>query len=592
MKYLLKPYLLVMLLPSVLFGQVERPNSHLPNFHGHHLHIESVSDSDINIEALSASYFYQNPNIEIKLSKSKVSLGGVHRSYKLIYKGYPIEPVTISVHENIDGSVDIDYPEIPLEEADFTAPQESVFILRHSLKANISENIGYVWIISNNKLEKVRKSIHKGVNGICYHVLDNASKQIVLNQQQHSKDTTAYGMVFYPDPITSAHTFYAPPYIDSADFDTPELNAERVLKSFPVIYEDNLFKLENSSVILKDFAHPFLGIPTSGDGQFNYTRADTNFESVNAFFHINNFKSQILALNYNLPNFQVIVDPHASNSDYSFYLPWSKEVYLGKGGVDDAEDADVIVHEFGHAIIDAANMDNDNYTKERTSLNEAICDYFAASYTKDIDDWGKEKVFNWDGNNPPWIGRSATSTKDYEQADVANTNDIYEHTDIVVSCLMELDNVVGYENTMKIVLETLYRLKSWNSYRDFAYTMLESDRYLNGGVNYNAIVVAFRRRNVLPETVSIIENGVTSEKIELELYSTLDFAKGGAALLKSTHSILEYALISIDGKTNCQAETVNTRELKISSSQLDSGVYLLLVRLQNGFEKQFKLIRF
>ena len=49
----------------------------------------------------------------------------------------------------------------------------------------------------------------------------------------------------------------------------------------------------------------------------------------------------------------VPIDVHCISDDNSFYSTADDALHMGDGGVDDAEDADVIVHEFGHATQDA-----------------------------------------------------------------------------------------------------------------------------------------------------------------------------------------------------------------------------------------------
>jgi hypothetical protein len=43
------------------------------------------------------------------------------------------------------------------------------------------------------------------------------------------------------------------------------------------------------------------------------------------------------------------IDVHCIGDDNSFYSPTDNALHMGDGGVDDAEDADVVIHEFGHA---------------------------------------------------------------------------------------------------------------------------------------------------------------------------------------------------------------------------------------------------
>ncbi|MEP7055624.1 MAG: M36 family metallopeptidase, partial [Actinomycetota bacterium] len=53
---------------------------------------------------------------------------------------------------------------------------------------------------------------------------------------------------------------------------------------------------------------------------------------------------------------------------------------FGKGGVDDAEDAEVIVHEYGHAVHDA-QVPGFGSTLESGSIGEAWGDYLAVTVT-------------------------------------------------------------------------------------------------------------------------------------------------------------------------------------------------------------------
>ena len=56
---------------------------------------------------------------------------------------------------------------------------------------------------------------------------------------------------------------------------------------------------------------------------------------------------------------------------------------FGKGGVDDAEDADVILHEYGHAIQDA-QVFGFGSSPEAGAIGEGFSDYWAATVTQTI----------------------------------------------------------------------------------------------------------------------------------------------------------------------------------------------------------------
>jgi hypothetical protein len=84
------------------------------------------------------------------------------------------------------------------------------------------------------------------------------------------------------------------------------------------------------------------------------------------------------------------VDPHGLNgADISHYVPNATGtgfIAFGEGGVDDAEDADIILHEYGHAIQD--NQAPKVYSSslfcntEASAMAEGFGDYWQASNTR------------------------------------------------------------------------------------------------------------------------------------------------------------------------------------------------------------------
>ena len=77
-----------------------------------------------------------------------------------------------------------------------------------------------------------------------------------------------------------------------------------------------------------------------------------------AYFQINRAESYIQSLGFGDATANGIDDraqvavADAFKDDNSFYSPATRKIKYGSGGVDDAEDADVILHEYGHAIQD------------------------------------------------------------------------------------------------------------------------------------------------------------------------------------------------------------------------------------------------
>ena len=88
--------------------------------------------------------------------------------------------------------------------------------------------------------------------------------------------------------------------------------------------------------------------------QYDYDRSQDAFEETVAYAAIT--RVQRSYVDFGLPGIfdhPLAINVHCNNDDNSFYSGVDEALHMGDGGVDDAEDADVIVHEFGHATQDA-----------------------------------------------------------------------------------------------------------------------------------------------------------------------------------------------------------------------------------------------
>src|SRR5262249_21690305 len=86
---------------------------------------------------------------------------------------------------------------------------------------------------------------------------------------------------------------------------------------------------------------------------FNYTRNDDHFEEVEAYYHLDRAQTRIQGLGFTDVNNRVqVAVVNAGNQDNSFYSASNQQLSFGAGGVDDAEDGDIVLHEYGHSIQD------------------------------------------------------------------------------------------------------------------------------------------------------------------------------------------------------------------------------------------------
>lgn len=121
----------------------------------------------------------------------------------------------------------------------------------------------------------------------------------------------------------------------------------------------------------------------SSTNTFVYTRKQDQFEQVMGYFWVNQAQEYLQSLGFGstLPgivkqSFDVKIDQYGGDNSYQTDKPY--RIRLGKGGVDDAEDAEVIVHEYGHAV-HASQVPGYGTSLDAGSIGEAFGDYFGVS---------------------------------------------------------------------------------------------------------------------------------------------------------------------------------------------------------------------
>jgi hypothetical protein len=321
---------------------------------------------------------------------------------------------------------------------------------------------------------------------------------------QPGKDSTVTAYVFVPDPLTSARHPYEFPYVDDNDSGIPALDAQRFQKPLTVSYDSTGFYLSDSFLTIDDqLSPPYLNNFVADTNVFNFSRGDHHFEDVNAFFNIHEYNKHLRALGFSkLGKRDLTVDPHALDGEDNSYFDTNADsstmILFGTGGIYDAQDADVIWHEYTHFISYDANLNNGaNMDDERLAVEEGSCDYIAASYSKYLSDYNWEKVYNWDGNTSSWHGRSCASTKVYP-TDYQGGNK-YNNCEIWSAALMESWDVIGRDKMDKLLYTSLYNFGNNSKMRDCAVIMLQMDSLLYGGVHVNTLASRFHWHGLLPD---------------------------------------------------------------------------------------------
>ena len=133
---------------------------------------------------------------------------------------------------------------------------------------------------------------------------------------------------------------------------------------------------------------------------FSYNRHDDEFEQTMAYYWITEAQKYIQSLGFgsvlrpvNMQSQKVRLNQLGYDNSFATTTPIT-ELRFGKGGVDDAEDAEVILHEYGHAIHFSQNFD---FGGEGGAISEGFGDYWAVTVSDHISPTPDEPcVADWD----------------------------------------------------------------------------------------------------------------------------------------------------------------------------------------------------
>ena len=238
------------------------------------------------------------------------------------------------------------------------------------------------------------------------------------------------------------------------------------------------------------------------DLKFIFTRKQRAFKEVMVYFHIDRVQRYIQSLGFaNVLNHPIGVNIDGQRDDNSHYSPITKSLTFGTGGVDDAEDAEIILHEYGHAVQDD-QVPGWGEAPEGGAMGEGFGDYLAASFFSDVKPAKlKPTIGNWDavaysGDDPPCL-RRLDSNKKYPKD---KTGEVHDDGEIWSACLWEIRGALGRKTTDKLVIAHHVLLSRFAQFKDAVRALIAADKQMNHGANETVIRNIFVRRGILPNT--------------------------------------------------------------------------------------------
>ncbi|MEX2596253.1 MAG: hypothetical protein WEC59_04920 [Salibacteraceae bacterium] len=451
-------------------------------------------------------------DFQIKPFHHASSLTANHSSYQIMVDSILIHRAIIKWSRYNDQREFLSYPILP-DEAKFLRSSSSQLDME-SIKeltepGEIILKKELQWFLTDEGFEK-RWRLETSRNGQLNEIILDKNLEIEkrIDLTLYDKpDSVVTINIYRPDPVTRAEDEYGGTYIDANDAANQSLidAMDKATIELRWNVEKGLWELLSDHAKADDFSgedgsqNPSIAPPTflkPHEDSLQINRSHPYFEYYNAFYHINQTQQFLNNLGFkNLVDYPLPFDAHASLNDQSSFSPSDTlpQLRFGDGGVDDAEDADVIIHEYGHAISYSA-APNTNFGSERSALDEGFCDYLALSYARRITDYNRNNIFNWDGHNEFWDGRSLTNDRTYP---TDKQNDIYADGLLWTSALAEISDYIGLETTDQIMINSLFDWYPNMKLSDATRLFMRSDTLLNDAANSEIASIIFCNRGLL-----------------------------------------------------------------------------------------------
>lgn len=537
----------------------------------------ALAKQNIDLSQLVKQYLLDNltelklSNVDLELVHTYQSLVGTHYQFTETYLGTKVYQANVKIAVNSYGQV-------------INIVSDLVDLRNISLPTSaISTN--QIWAFNGAKLVVANKQIVG--NKEQYFDVDNQLLFENIKSLKAGKDTNALVKIFNPDPLTTARSQYVAPYLNFNKLDTPSLNNERkdLILNLKLDSIGN-FVAENDYVLVKDvmgpIAEPF--VVRYKDSLLVKRNTDI-FKQEMALYHINQYQNYIQSLGFkNLKN-QLWVDPlgdfgEDSRFEFSTENPY---ILLGIGGIPDAEDADVITHEYTHAVafyIAPNTIDGE----ERIGIDEGNADIMAVLYSRKLSDYNWRKVFNWDGNET-WNGRNTLNTKNYLNDFVLQR---YSLGNIWSGAVTDIAEEIGIDTTVTLLLTAMASLQTNMTIPQFANLFIQADSILYNKYHYGSIKNSFVNRKII--------NGLSTEELLngnfIKITNTIGFAQDNELLTIQIPSSQKYkvSVTDIQGKEimffDNQFESTN-----ISPIGFNRGLYILNISIGNK-NFNYKIIKY
>ena len=339
-------------------------------------------------------------------------------------------------------------------------------------------NARLVWNVTSRSSEGVTRSLVDAKNGV------------VVESKVISDNVDGKGSVFDPSPSV---TLKNEDLLDNNDKNSNELFLAQ--KNVILRNLDGSGKLNGPYVNILEAKG---GVAQNKNNTFVYQRANDKFEQVMAYYQVNQTQEYIHSLGFTeVNNESQDFSINTYEGDNSFYDPSVDLITMGEGGVDDAEDAEVIWHEYGHAIQDDV-VPGFGESLEAGAMGEGFGDYWAVQQSMPVSKgYDLPCVMDWDATSYTEGPKHCLRRTDTGKTTDDMVGQVHADGEIWSNALWDIQKALGRNKANKVILQGTFFYAPDTSFADAARVTVQSARLLYGKATADQVTTAFKARKIL-----------------------------------------------------------------------------------------------
>jgi Zn-dependent metalloprotease len=432
---------------------------------------------------------------ELRPIQTRHSLLGTHTWYQQTYRGIPVFGGYYATHTATGGAVTVDDGRRPVTGLAGTLAG----VTEQRAKSTVAARLGRqpdsaeLVIVPGATARLAWMTLTPTRKGTLRSLVD-AGTGTVLKEESTAREADGKGRVFDPNPVVRLQN---ESLTDDDNADSPV---------FARAYRNvRLTRLDPGKTTLQGaYADNISANPVSSPRRvFTFNRSQDGFEQVMAYYSITSAQEYIHRLGFG----DVNDEPQdfittGFTDDNSFYDGGTDSITFGTGGVDDAEDNEVIWHEYGHAIQDD-QVPNFGVSEEAGAIGEGFGDYWAVTMSQatspDTATTPWACVMDWDStsytSDTPHCLRRTDGPKVYPgdlDGEVHDDGEIWSHA------LWDINRALGRTAANRVILESQFSFNPEITMPEAARLTVATARALYGGRAAAKARTAFQDRGILP----------------------------------------------------------------------------------------------